>query len=260
MKGMPRLRVLLYHSISADGTRDDLTVSAAQLEAQFQHLRRRGYNSILLSDLIAYYDRGRALPPKPVLITFDDGFLNQVTIAYPLAKKYRMKINLFVIPFFIRTGGYRATPCVQPADLENMDPALVEVGLHSYAHLSYADLRPEEIEFDIDRCLDTLQEMGIAYQPCLAYPFGAFPRGRYLGRFLGWGFGRDDGRRPGPHFGRQNLFELLQRKGIRLAFRIGNRLNPLPLREKFLIQRIDVRGDESLVRFRLSLGFGRKLW
>ncbi|HEV2482793.1 MAG TPA: polysaccharide deacetylase family protein [Puia sp.] len=233
---MPRLRVLLYHSISADGSRDDLTVSAAQLEAQFQHLRRRGYNSILLSDLIAYYERRRSLPPKPVLITFDDGFLNHVTVAYPLAKKYRMKINLFVIPFFIRTGGYRSTPCAQPADLEKMDPALVEVGLHSYAHLSYADLHPEEIEFDIDRGLQTLQEMGIAYQPCLAYPFGAFPRGP------------------------QNLFELLQRKGIRLAFRIGNRINSLPLREKFLIQRIDVRGDESLVRFRLSLGFGRKLW
>lgn len=246
---MPRLRVLLYHSISADGSRDDLTVSAAQLEEQFRHLRRRGYNSILLSDLIAYYDRGTPLPPKPVLITFDDGFLNQATVAYPLAKTYRMKINLFVIPFFIRTGGYRATPCVQPADLEKLDPAFVEVGLHSFAHLSYADLPPEEIEFDIDRCLDTLQEMGIAYQPCLAYPFGAFPRGRE----------RFDVRHSGRPK-RQKLFELLQRKGIRLAFRIGNRLNPLPLREKFLIQRIDVRGDESLARFRLSLGFGKKLW
>jgi peptidoglycan/xylan/chitin deacetylase (PgdA/CDA1 family) len=218
-------------------------VSASQLEKHFQHLRRRRYNSISLSDLIAYYDRGVPLPPRPVLITFDDGFLNQATVAYPLAKTYGMKINLFVIPLFMISGKYRSMPCVQPADLENMDPSVVEVGLHSYAHFSYADLHPAEIEFDIDRGLQTLQELGIAYQPCLAYPFGAFPRGGGYASVL-----------------RQKLFELLQAKGIRLAFRIGNRINALPLRDKFLIQRIDVRGDESLIRFRLSLGFGRKLW
>lgn len=151
-----------------------------------------------------------------------------------------MKINLFVIPYFIRSGGYRSIPCIRPADLEKMDPALVEVGLHSYAHFSYADLEPDEIEWDIDRGLHSLQEMGIAYQKCLAYPLGAVPCGG--------------------HDVRRKLFELLRHKGIQLAFGFGNRINPLPFREKFFIERIEVRGDESLARFRLNLGFGRKLW
>ena len=235
---MSRLRVLLYHNISPDGHRDDLTVSAAQLEDQFQYLHREGYNSISLSDLVAHCDNGKPLPPRPVLLTFDDGFRNCATIAYPLAKKYHIKINLFVIPLFIQSGHYRSIPCLRPADMEKMDPALVEIGLHSHFHVSYAELRPFDLEFDIDRCLQSLQEMGIDYQPCLAYPFGAFPRRR-----------RADQRQ---------LFDLLQRKGIRLAFRIGNRINPLPLREKFLIQRIDIRGNESFATFRLSLAFGRK--
>ena len=237
---MSWLRVLLYHSVSADGRRDALTVGADQLEDQFQYLRRAGYTAISLSELVAFCDHAKPLPPRPVLVTFDDGFLDNATIAYPLAKKYGIRINLFVIPYFMQSGSYRSMPCMQPADVEKLDPTLVEIGLHSYAHFSYADLHPYDIELDIDRCLRSLRQMGITPQPCLAYPFGAFPKGRRIAQ--------------------RTLFELLQRKGIRLAFRIGNRINPLPLREKFLIQRIDIRGDESIIRFRLSLAFGKKLW
>jgi peptidoglycan/xylan/chitin deacetylase (PgdA/CDA1 family) len=202
---MRGLRVLLYHNVSADGRRDDLTVSSSQLEEQFQYLQQAGYTSIGFSDLIAYCDQSKPLPPKPVLVTFDDGFRNNATIAYPLAKKYGIKINLFVVPLFIRAGGYRSNPCLQPDDLEELDPSLVEVGLHSYAHANYAKLHPAEIANDIERCLYTMDEMGISYQPCLAYPFGAFPKRQREAQ--------------------DKLFEILQEKGIRLAFRIGNSRN-----------------------------------
>ena len=81
--------------------------------------------------------------------------------------------------------------------------------------------------------------MGIPYQPCLAYPYGAYPRRK----------GYDQSR----------LFEILEEKGVRLAFRIGNRINRLPLRRPFLIQRIDIKGGESLRLFSASLAFGRKM-
>jgi peptidoglycan/xylan/chitin deacetylase (PgdA/CDA1 family) len=213
-------------------------VSASQLEEQFQYLQQAGYTSIAFSDLIAYCDHSKPLPPKPVLVTFDDGFRNNATIAYPLAKKYGIKINLFVVPLFIRAGVYRSNPCLQPDDLEELDPSLVEVGLHSYAHANYAKLHPAEIANDIERCLYSLDEMGISYQPCLAYPFGAFPRRQREAQ--------------------DKLFEILQEKGIRLAFRIGNRINRLPLRQRFLLQRMDIRGDQSFLLFRLSMAFGKK--
>jgi len=237
---MRGLRVLLYHSISGDGQRDGLTVSHRQLEQQFSYLQSRGYTTILLSDLIAYCDGLKPLPPNPVLITFDDGFLNNVEIAYPLAKKYGIKINLFVVPVFMKRGGYRQERCLQPEDLEGLDPGLVEIGLHSYDHSNYTDLPPAEIEANIDRCVYSLQQMGISYQPCLAYPYGAYPK-------------RRDEVQDG-------FFHLLEQKGIRLAFRIGNRINPLPFRQKFLIQRLDIRGDEPFLQFQLSLAFGKKLF
>ncbi|HWK06197.1 MAG TPA: hypothetical protein VNS58_21295 [Puia sp.] len=66
--------------------------------------------------------------------------------------------------------------------------------------------------------------------------------------------------RPGIHLSAYRLFEILGENGIHLAFRIGNRINSLPLRNKFLIQRLDIRGDEPFLLFRISLAFGRKLF
>lgn len=235
-----KLRVLMYHSVSGDGFRDDLTVSSEQLEEHFRHMLANGYSSILLSDLIAYTDHQQPLPPNPVLITFDDGFLNNCEIAYPLAQKYGIRINFFLVPAFMKIGEYRSTPCLNASDLQKMDPALVEIGLHSYAHSSYADLIPSKIEADIDRCLYSMRSMAVPFQPCLAYPFGAYPK------------------RKG--YEQTRLFEILEAKGIKLAFRIGNRINHLPFRQHFLIQRIDVRGDEPFLLFRLSLAFGKKLF
>src|SRR5258708_3562801 len=218
-----KLRVLMYHGVSGDGRRDALTVDSGQLSAHFQYLRTNGYHAILLSDLIAYYDHQRPLPPKPVLITFDDGFLNNYEIAYPLAEKYQVKINFFLVPAFILVGSYRGERCFGMEEINKMDPSLVEIGLHSFDHRSYADLTPVGVEQDLDRCLSAMDVLGIPYQPCLAYPYGAYPRRR----------GHD----------RDQLFNALEKNGLRLAFRIGNRINRLPLRDRFLIQRLDIRGD-----------------
>jgi peptidoglycan/xylan/chitin deacetylase (PgdA/CDA1 family) len=234
------LRVLLYHSISADGSKNALTVTKEQLEEQFRHLQAKGYSTILLSELIAYYDHQRPLPPNPVLITFDDGFRDNLEIAYPLAIKYKLKINFFLVPAFMIIGEYKDRPCLRADDMQRLDPAHVEVGLHSYAHSSYAELSSAKIEADIERCRLSMRTMGVAWQPCLAYPYGAYPRRKGLDQ--------------------TRLFEILEEKGIRLAFRIGNRLNPLPLRRQFLIQRLDIRGDEPFLKYRLGLAFGKKLF
>ncbi|HEY4061919.1 MAG TPA: polysaccharide deacetylase family protein [Puia sp.] len=237
-KPAQKLRVLMYHSVSADGLRDGLTVDSEQLEEHFRYLQTNGYSTIGLSELVAFYDRGQPLPENPVLVTFDDGFLNNYEIAYPLAEKYKIKINFFLVPAFILIGNYKGQRCLGPEEIKKMDPSLVEIGLHSFDHRNYADLTPVGVEQDLDRCLSAMDGMGILYQPCLAYPYGAYPRRK----------GHDQ----------DQLFSTLEKNGIRLAFRIGNRLNRLPLRERFLVQRLDIRGDESMRTFRLSLAYGKR--
>ncbi|MBS1602936.1 MAG: polysaccharide deacetylase family protein [Bacteroidetes bacterium] len=234
---MSRLRVLMYHSVSENGRRDGLTVDSDQLEQHFHYLWSNGYRPLLFSELIACHQQKMALPDKAVLITFDDGFLNNYQLAYPLAIKYRLKLNFFVVPAFIRRGAYREEPCLAAADLRKMDPAVVEYGLHSMDHEGYDTLQPAEITADIYNSMKALDEMGIPFQPVLAYPYGAWPR-KVLQE--------------------SRFFEILEEQGIRLAFRIGNRLNRFPLTNRFLLQRIDVRGDEPFRSWRLALAYGKK--
>jgi len=228
----------MYHSVSDAGERDDLTVDTGQLEAHFRYLHMHGYSTILLSQLIDAMEGRGELPDRPVLITFDDGFRNNYELAYPLAALYRIRINLFVVPDFIREGSYRGLPCLTPDDIYNMDPELVEIGLHSFGHNSYAELLPSALSEDIDQSMEALKEMKIPFQPCLAYPFGAYPRRK----------GLDQSR----------LFGILEDKGIRLAFRIGNRINALPLRNPFVVQRMDITGHDSIRSFAWSLMLGKK--
>jgi peptidoglycan/xylan/chitin deacetylase (PgdA/CDA1 family) len=235
-----KISILLYHSVSADGSRDDLTVSKDQLEGHFQYLRSKGYSAIGLSELIAYHRDKTPLPPKPVLITFDDGFKNSIDIAYPLAKALGIKINLFLVPGFMLRGEYRNLPCLGAREINQMDAAFVEVGLHSFTHQRYAEMSPAQAGADIDLCKRYMEGAGIRYQPCLAYPYGAYPLNK--GDL------------------QTEMFDILAKNGIQLAFGIGNHLNGLPLRNRFTIQRCEIKGGESFRKFkrRLALG-GRSL-
>jgi peptidoglycan/xylan/chitin deacetylase (PgdA/CDA1 family) len=122
-------------------------------------------------------------------------------------------------------------------EIKQMDPAVVEFALHSFNHKSYNDLSIEEIDADITDSKQTLDALGIKYLPCHAYTYGAFPK-------------RDATKR-------DQLNKILSKHNIEMAFRIGNRVNKLPLENPYLVQRIDVRGTDSLFQFKTKLRTGR---
>ncbi len=81
-RGLP---ILMYHQVSRD-RRDPLTVTVDQFASQLDYLAAEGYRSITCRELIAHLDHGAALPDRGVLLTFDDGYLNNLELAYPLLK------------------------------------------------------------------------------------------------------------------------------------------------------------------------------
>jgi len=237
---IPQLRVLMYHKISSNGDRDGLTVPVNTLEAQFNYLLKEGYSPLLFSDLLNYARSRTPLPRKPVLITFDDGYRDNYTVMYPLLKKYGMKANIFLVPAFLQpqhVPGNLNNEYLQLSDIQAMDPQQVEFGLHSYDHKSYKKLSPAEIHEDIIATKALLQTMDIPWQPCLAFPYGAFPK-----------------RKP---VQLRQFYKTLSNNQIELAFRIGNRLNRLPLRNPLLIQRLDIRGDDPFEKFVTLLKRGK---
>ena len=82
------LPVLMYHSILKDSARQgQYVISPSVLSADLDALQQRGYQTVTVSDLLAYVYDGVSLPEKPVMITFDDGYYNNYVYAYPLRER-----------------------------------------------------------------------------------------------------------------------------------------------------------------------------
>ena len=100
--------ILMYHHLSEDVTNSEM-VSPEQFEAQIRALAEAGYTGISFDELQAYVLRGELLPEKPVVITFDDGYRSNYTLAYPILQKYGMKATIFAIGVSFGTDHYKDT-------------------------------------------------------------------------------------------------------------------------------------------------------
>lgn len=90
--------ILMYHHILKDPARHgSYVISPDEFEADLKFLKESGYTAVTISDLIKYVNGEAALPEKPVILTFDDGYLSALEYAFPLLKKYEMKAVISII-------------------------------------------------------------------------------------------------------------------------------------------------------------------
>ncbi len=95
-----KLPVLMYHLVLKNsGDKNKFIVSEKTLEEDLKYINDNGYTTILVKDLIDYTEGKKDLPPKPILLTFDDGAYNNYLYAFPLAKKYNAKFVFSPICF-----------------------------------------------------------------------------------------------------------------------------------------------------------------
>ena len=129
--------ILMYHHLSEDVANSEM-VSPEQFEAQIRALTEAGYAGISFDELQAYVLRGEPLPKKPVVITFDDGYLSNYTLAYPILQKYGMKATIFSIGVSFgkdhyKDTGYAMTPHFGAAEAKEMtDSGLISIQSHTY--------------------------------------------------------------------------------------------------------------------------------
>ncbi len=95
-EGGAALPVLMYHHVAYVG--DGIaTVSEAAFEAQMAELLARGFSAVSFSDVTAFVCDGVPLPKKPVLIVFDDGYLSNFELAFPILAEHDFKAGIAVI-------------------------------------------------------------------------------------------------------------------------------------------------------------------
>jgi peptidoglycan/xylan/chitin deacetylase (PgdA/CDA1 family) len=95
--------VLMYHHILPKPS-NFIAISPATFDAQMKYLHDNGWHSISIAQLQAFVETGKRLPPKPVLITFDDDRTNQLTYGVPILKKYGLTATFFVVQKWINSS------------------------------------------------------------------------------------------------------------------------------------------------------------
>lgn len=133
-----RLPILMYHNLIEEGECNSVTLSAAAFEEQMAALKAAGYTPVSIAQVRAYVDRGIALPEKPVMITFDDGYESNYSIAYPILKEKGFKATIFAIGVSVGKDTYKDTgvamaPHFSMAQAEEMEASgLITVASHGY--------------------------------------------------------------------------------------------------------------------------------
>lgn len=188
------LPAAMYHSVTDAGDSPaQYVISPSMLESDLQYLQAHGRETVTIHDLLAYVQDGAALPEKPVLLTFDDGYYNNYKYAYPLLKQYGMQAVLS--PVASLTERFSQTDeaeqeawsyCTGRELREMADSGVFEIQNHSY---DFHELKPRKgclrmagetaaayrqcFLSDTQRAQDLFVSLGIEVPVCYTYPYGA---------------------------------------------------------------------------------------
>ncbi len=232
-----KLPILMYHDVSPSIS-EALTISIEKLESQFAYLVEKNYTTYHFKELM---DLQKLPFRKNIVITFDDGYVNQLKYVVPLLRKYKLKATFFVpLAYLGKTDEWNTSLLdIMTADqLNSLDPRSVELAFHSYDHRRYSEMSKVEIDKDTELCFESVSENSLPFAAVVAYPFGKYPREKRA---------------------KKKFFAQLKRHQFRYGTRIGNRINSFPFKNPFEIQRIDVKGEFSLAKFKRKIKFGKLL-
>ena len=183
--------IIMYHALE-DSPDNRWEITVQEFESDLEYLSKNGYNAVYVQDLIDFVHKGKDLPEKPIVLSFDDGRSPTIDIIIPLLEKYNSRISMAIIG--IETDRYtridtegkiKRHPHMTWNDVKNAkDSGLVEISCHTYdlhGKNGVRKLKKESTEDyrkrllgDLDRFDTVLKEnIGISSN-ALVYPLGIF--------------------------------------------------------------------------------------
>lgn len=171
-----RVPILMYHRVSevppdADVYRIDLTVVPEVFRAHMQYLHDEGHNTISLYQLHDALLRGTPLPPNPVVLTFDDGYIDHYTTVFPTLQEYG-----FTGTFFIITGYADANnpEYLNWAQIREMSDAGMSMEPHTKSHLGLVGRDQEFLVYEVLGSFESIAAHTSRAPRMFAYPGGDY--------------------------------------------------------------------------------------
>lgn len=168
--------ILMYHHLkyrepNASEVLKTWSVAPDQFAAQLDYLQENGFHTITFRQLVEFFENGSPLPTKPVILTFDDGWLDHYTVAFPELQKRGMVGNFFVVTQYADVGGELLIDWDQVLE---MDRAGNEIGGHTISHEDLTAVNLDEMQRQLGSAKAYMEEKLGHPVYALSYPFGAF--------------------------------------------------------------------------------------
>lgn len=165
---LQEIPVLNYHKV--DILNHALSVSPQEFEEQMEYLYQKGYHTITPDQLMVYLKSGKPLPEKPIMLTFDDGYLDNYTNAYPIMKKYNFTATIFIVTNFIGKDDRFMTW----DQIKEMQKNGIVFGSHTANHKSLTSLTREQIVDELGQSRDEITRQLGKPPKYFAYPTGTY--------------------------------------------------------------------------------------
>ncbi len=160
--------ILYYHSVMQEAG-NELRMPPQQFDAQMAYLRDKGYQSISLDQLYQASYNGGALPDKPFVITFDDGYVDNYTTAFPILAKHGFTATVFMVTSYINGDGYLSW-----SQLKELVNNGWEIEGHTSSHPFLTKIDPLTMLSELQLSKELLEkELGLSVD-FFAYPYGDF--------------------------------------------------------------------------------------
>lgn len=162
--------ILNYHKV--DDFYHSLSIPPEEFEEQMKYLSENGFTTITPDQLMAYLNHDRELPENPILITFDDGYSDNFTNAYPIMKKYGFTATIFLVTNKVgHEGNFMTWDQVRAMQKDGF-----VFGSHTVSHAALTKVSREQGMMELtDSRKELEQQLGVKAR-YFAYPTGAYNR------------------------------------------------------------------------------------
>lgn len=185
-----RVPILMYHSISDNlfgkvHPYHQINTSAAIFALQMKWLRQAGYRTTDLSNLLNGLESGQDLS-KTVVLTFDDGYQDFYTEAFPILRQCGFTATVFLASDRIRDTSVRmeGADYLTWNEVRELHCEGVTFGSHSVTHADLRSLGPEQIDYELGYSKETIEQKIGAPVESFSYPFALPEEDRDFTRYL----------------------------------------------------------------------------
>lgn len=160
--------VLYYHSIQKSGS-NELMMDPKLFRSHLQWLKNNNYVSLTMDELYSYLKFNTKIPENSVVITFDDGYLDNHTNAMPLLKEFGYDSTVFMVSSFTGNENFLTID-----NLKELDKNNVFIESHSNTHPKLSELSFQEQKNELETSKNTLENYLCRKVEYIAYPYGSY--------------------------------------------------------------------------------------